>query len=95
MSSSNPDCVRSTTSRTTPRPYLKAEIVIAVQDEGARTLDDVLVRRTRIALETRDPSPAVAYTAKTLARALDWGHRRREAEVRAFEQSPRARVPVA
>ncbi len=76
-------------------PYLKAEIVIAVQDEGARTLDDVLVRRTRIALETRDPSPAVAYTAKTLARALDWGHRRREAEVRAFEQSPRARVPVA
>lgn len=75
-------------------PYLKAEIVVAVLDEGARSIEDVLVRRTRIALETRDPSPAVPFTAKTLARALDWGHRRREEEIRAFEHSPRARVPA-
>ncbi len=75
-------------------PYLKAEIVVAVLDEGARNIEDVLVRRTRIALETRDPTPAVAFTAKTLGRALGWGHRRREEEIRAFAASPRARVPL-
>lgn len=75
-------------------PYLRAEIVIAVVDEGARTIEDVLVRRTHIALETRDPAPAVQFTLEVLADTLGWKRKRRAAELDAFEHSPRARVPA-
>jgi glycerol-3-phosphate dehydrogenase len=75
-------------------PYLRAEIVIAVVDEGARSIEDVLVRRTHIALETRDPGPAVDFTMEILARELGWKRKRRAAEMAAFEASPRARVPA-
>lgn len=75
-------------------PYLRAEIVVAVVDEGARSLEDVLVRRTHVALETRDPAPAVDFTLKVLAEVLGWRRKRRAAELEAFEHSPRARVPV-
>ena len=34
--------------------YLAAEVVYAVTHEGARHLDDVLTRRTRISIETFD-----------------------------------------
>ena len=34
--------------------YLRAEIVYAASHEGARHLDDVLTRRTRISIETFD-----------------------------------------
>ena len=34
--------------------YLRAEVVYAVTHEGARHLDDVLTRRTRISIETFD-----------------------------------------
>lgn len=74
-------------------PYLRAEIVVAVVDEGARSLEDVLVRRTHVALETRDPAPAVDFTLKVLAEVLGWRRKRRAAELEAFEHSPRARVP--
>jgi glycerol-3-phosphate dehydrogenase len=74
-------------------PYLRAEIVIAVVDEGARSIEDVLVRRTHIALETRDPGPAVDFTMEILTRELGWKRKRRAAEIEAFEASPRARVP--
>lgn len=74
-------------------PYLRAEIVVAVVDEGARSLEDVLVRRTHIALETREPGPAVEFTLHTLADVLGWKRKRRTAELEAFEHSPRARVP--
>ena len=36
------------------RDYLRAEIVYAASHEGARHLDDVLARRTRISIETFD-----------------------------------------
>lgn len=75
-------------------PYLRAEVVVAVVDEGARSIEDVLVRRTHIALETRDPEPAIDFTLRTLADVLGWKRKRRAAELEAFEQSPRARVPA-
>ena len=34
--------------------YLRAEVVYAASHEGARHLDDVLTRRTRISIETFD-----------------------------------------
>ena len=54
-------------------PYLRAEVVTAVRDEGALTIADVLVRRTRLALETSDAGHSVAaWVAGVLAAELGW-----------------------
>jgi glycerol-3-phosphate dehydrogenase len=54
-------------------PYLRAEIVHAVTDEGALHLDDVLTRRTRISIETRDRGTLAAPpAAEIMARRLGW-----------------------
>jgi glycerol-3-phosphate dehydrogenase len=63
--------------------YLRAEIVYAASHEGARHLDDVLVRRTHIAMETPDRGLATAEEAASLmAEPLRWdsGHTAREVE---------------
>ena len=41
-------------------PYLRAEAVYAARHEMARTVDDVLARRTRARLQARDASAAAA-----------------------------------
>lgn len=54
-------------------PYLLAEAVIAVTREGALGLDDVLVRRTRLALETREGGIDVAENvARKIAHYAGW-----------------------
>ena len=53
--------------------YLAAEVVYAVTNEGARHLDDVLTRRTRISIETFDRGVEAARPAAVLmAQALAW-----------------------
>jgi glycerol-3-phosphate dehydrogenase len=53
--------------------YLRAEIVYAASHEGARHLDDVLTRRTRISIETFDRGLAAAEPAAGLVAAvLGW-----------------------
>ena len=53
--------------------YLSAEIVYAVTHEGARHLDDVLTRRTRISIETFDRGTSAARpAAELMAGALGW-----------------------
>ncbi|GAB7038384.1 MULTISPECIES: glycerol-3-phosphate dehydrogenase/oxidase [Catenuloplanes] len=53
--------------------YLTAEIVYAVTHEGARHLEDVLTRRTRISIETADRGRTAARAAAPLiAPALGW-----------------------
>ncbi|AQZ66853.1 Glycerol-3-phosphate dehydrogenase [[Actinomadura] parvosata subsp. kistnae] len=53
--------------------YLRAEIVYAATHEGARHLNDVLTRRTRISIETFHRGVAVAQeSAELLAGPLDW-----------------------
>lgn len=53
--------------------YLRAEIVYAASHEGARHLDDVLARRTRIAIETPDRGLAAAEeAAELIAKPLRW-----------------------
>jgi glycerol-3-phosphate dehydrogenase len=53
--------------------YLAAEVVYAVTHEGARHLDDVLTRRTRISIETFDRGVAAARpTAELMAGPLGW-----------------------
>jgi glycerol-3-phosphate dehydrogenase len=63
--------------------YLRAEIYYAASHEGARHLDDVLARRTHIAIETSDRGlEAVVETAELVARAMHWdsGQTAREIE---------------
>ncbi len=53
--------------------YLRAEVVYAVTHEGARHLDDVLTRRTRISIETFDRGVAAARpAAELMAGPLGW-----------------------
>ncbi|WP_415171557.1 glycerol-3-phosphate dehydrogenase/oxidase [Nocardioides sp.] len=53
--------------------YLAAEVVYAVTHEGARHLDDVLARRTRISIETFDRGVSAAPSvARLMAAELDW-----------------------
>jgi glycerol-3-phosphate dehydrogenase len=62
--------------------YLSAEVVYAVTHEGARHLDDVLARRTRISIETFDRGTvAVAAAADLMAAELGWDRGRRDDEV--------------
>ncbi|GAA1278353.1 glycerol-3-phosphate dehydrogenase/oxidase [Sphaerisporangium rubeum] len=53
--------------------YLRAEVVYAATHEGARHLNDVLTRRTRISIETFHRGTAVAQeAAELLAGPLGW-----------------------
>jgi glycerol-3-phosphate dehydrogenase len=53
--------------------YLRAEVWFAVAHEDATQLDDVLVRRTRIAMETVDGGAAAAEdVARLMATVLGW-----------------------
>ena len=67
--------------------YLRAEVVYAVTHEGARHLDDVLTRRTRISIETHDRGLAAARpAAELMATALDWDDTRIDAEVNHYRR---------
>jgi glycerol-3-phosphate dehydrogenase len=62
--------------------YLDAEIVYAVTHEGARHLDDVLGRRTRISIEMFDRGVAAApHVARLMGEQLGWDRARLDAEV--------------
>ena len=53
--------------------YLQAEVVYAVTHEGARHLDDLLTRRTRISIETFDRGTGSARpAARLMAGPLGW-----------------------
>jgi len=68
--------------------YLAAEIVYACTHEGAVRLDDVLARRTRIAIETRDRGMAAAGQAAALMAAeLGWDQARAGREVALYGQA--------
>ncbi|GAA4870425.1 glycerol-3-phosphate dehydrogenase/oxidase [Pseudonocardia benzenivorans] len=61
--------------------YLRAEIVYAASHEGARHLEDVLARRTRISIETFDRGVgSVEEAARLLAPVLGWSDEQVERE---------------
>jgi glycerol-3-phosphate dehydrogenase len=69
--------------------YLRAEVVYAASHEGARHLDDVLTRRTHIAIETWDRGVGTAaQAAELMAAPLGWRHRQVSREVEYY----RARI---
>jgi glycerol-3-phosphate dehydrogenase len=62
--------------------YLQAEIVYAATHEGARALEDVLFRRTHIAIETPDRGLASAeQVAELVGPALEWSADDRDREL--------------
>ena len=70
--------------------YSKAEVVYAVRSEMARTVDDVLSRRTRARLLARDASAeAAAGVATLMAGELGWSDTERD------QQAERYRALIA
>jgi glycerol-3-phosphate dehydrogenase len=62
--------------------YLRVEVLYAVTHEGARHLDDVLARRTRVSIETFDRGITAARpAAELMAEALGWDDAQRDDEV--------------
>jgi glycerol-3-phosphate dehydrogenase len=67
--------------------YLKAEVVYAASREGARHLDDVLARRTRISIETWHRGLASAeQCARLMAGVLGWDEEQIQREVSYYER---------
>ncbi|MBB4695901.1 glycerol-3-phosphate dehydrogenase/oxidase [Paractinoplanes abujensis] len=66
--------------------YLMAELLYAATHEGARHLEDVLTRRTRISIETPDRGiTAARAAAPLLASALGWAGAETARELAAYE----------
>ena len=73
--------------------YLRAEVVYAASHEGARHVEDVLARRTRISIETWDRGLASARpTAELMAPVLGWGAADVEREVATYTKRVEAEV---
>jgi glycerol-3-phosphate dehydrogenase len=65
--------------------HLRAEVVYAVLYEGARHLDDIMTRRTRISVETFDRGLGAAEEcAALMAPALGWTPEQTEVEVKYY-----------
>jgi glycerol-3-phosphate dehydrogenase len=63
-------------------PYLAVEVVYAALAEGARHVEDVLIRRTRLSFEGVDRGVSTASrVAALLAPVLGWDEERRASEV--------------
>ena len=75
--------------------YLAVEVVYACTHEGARHLDDVLARRTRISIETWDRGVGAApHAAELMAEVLGWSEDQRRREVEPLPQAGRGRAGV-
>jgi glycerol-3-phosphate dehydrogenase len=65
--------------------YLRAEVAYAVSHEGARHLDDVMTRRTRLAIEAPDGGAGVAgEVAAVVGGLLGWDRQTMEVEVEGY-----------
>jgi glycerol-3-phosphate dehydrogenase len=75
-------------------PDLLAEVVLAARNEQARSIGDVLLRRTRLGLlaarELGGAGNPTTRVADVLARELGWSGERMELEIERFAQEARA-----
>ena len=66
-------------------PYIKAEILHAASHEGALSVEDVLLRRTRISFEASDSGLSAAETvAEIIGETLGWKSADRKDSVQSF-----------
>jgi len=76
-------------------PYLRAEVAYAVTHENALHVEDILMRRTRLFIESADAgAAAAAEVAAIMGRLLGWSRRRRAAETRRYLDLVQAEQPV-
>ncbi len=67
-------------------PYLRAEIHYAVSHEGARSVEDVVARRTRMAFEAKENGSALLEEiAEIIAPLLDWSKKERAESVHQYQ----------
>ena len=83
------DTIREDPSLAAPLPgaddYLAVEARYAVTHEGARHLDDVLTRRTRISIEAWDRGVSAApVVAGLMAGILGWGEEEKKREIELY-----------
>jgi glycerol-3-phosphate dehydrogenase len=76
-------------------PDLVAEAVHAARDEQARSIGDVLLRRTRLGLLAArevsvEASPSLGRVAGAMARELGWDRARRDSEIARFHAEAQA-----
>jgi glycerol-3-phosphate dehydrogenase len=66
-------------------PFLESEVAWAAEQELAQSLEDVLVRRIRLAPELRDRGASIApRVAAILGPILGWDERRQAREIAAY-----------
>ena len=66
-------------------PYTVGELRYGARNEMARTLGDLLIRRTKLAFETRDHGMSIAgRAAEAVAESLDWDAAAQSASVAAY-----------
>jgi len=66
-------------------PYLRAEVAYAVTHENALHVEDVLMRRMRLFIESADSGAGAAdQVSAIMGRLLGWSRRRRAAETRRY-----------
>jgi glycerol-3-phosphate dehydrogenase len=71
--------------------YLRAEAVYAASHEGARHIDDVMARRTRISIETFDRGDrACEEVASLMGGVLGWSSEQRSREVEHYRMRGKA-----
>jgi glycerol-3-phosphate dehydrogenase len=76
-------------------PYLRAEVVHAVTHEDALHVEDVLMRRMRLFIESADAGTGVAgEVAAIMGRLLGWSRRRRAAETQRYLDLVAAEQPA-
>ena len=78
---SDPDLARPLSDA---HPDIAAQVAYAVQHEGARTVADILFRRTAIGLSGDLGRSAAAPTAALMQRLLGWSDDQREQSIRDF-----------
>ena len=67
-------------------PYIKAEIVYAASHEGARTVDDVISRRTRLAFEAHKHGVHLAdEVASLIAPVLGWSAKEKKQSIADYQ----------
>jgi glycerol-3-phosphate dehydrogenase len=76
-------------------PYIRAEVIYACRHEMAMTLDDMLARRTSIALEDRDQGAGIVdEVAALMAKELDWSPEQQKAMIDAYRTALQQQMPV-
>ena len=66
-------------------PYTAGELRYCARSEMACTLGDLLIRRTKLAFETRDHGTSIAHSAAAaVAGVLNWDERAKGASVAAY-----------